>query len=87
MARPSPVRFVAPDVIIRLRNNNFEVEVVESLRFSLRVNPLYHRLAAAAAVHPQGRVPTNGHGATAPKAANGEHSGGRDSGGVSACPP
>ena len=35
----------------------FEVEVVESLRFSLQVNPLYHRLSAAAALHPQGRVP------------------------------
>jgi RNA polymerase sigma-54 factor len=54
----TPIRFVAPDVIIRLRNNTFEVEVVESLRFSLRVNPIYHRLAAAAAAHPQGRVPT-----------------------------
>ena len=55
----TPVRFVAPDVIIRLRNDLFEVEVVESLRFSLRVNPLYHRLSAAAGSHPQGRVPTN----------------------------
>jgi RNA polymerase sigma-54 factor len=59
---PSPVRFVAPDVIIRLRNNNFEVEVVESLRFSLRISPIYHRLAAAAAAHPQGRVTANGNG-------------------------
>ncbi|HUS14526.1 MAG TPA: RNA polymerase sigma-54 factor [Chloroflexia bacterium] len=52
----TPTRFVAPDVIIRLRNNQFEVEVVESLRFSLRVHPLYHRLAATAAASPQGRV-------------------------------
>jgi len=56
----TPVRFVTPDVIIRLHNNNFEVEVVESLRFSLRVNPMYHRLAAAAALHPQGRVASLG---------------------------
>ncbi|MGI8587544.1 MAG: RNA polymerase factor sigma-54 [Chloroflexia bacterium] len=48
----TPVRFVAPDVIIRLRNNTFEVEVVEALRFSLRVHPLYNRLSAAAP-HPQ----------------------------------
>lgn len=60
---PSPVRFVAPDVIIRARGGAFEVEVVESLRFSLRINPLYHRLSAAAALHPQGRVtPLNGNG-------------------------
>lgn len=52
----TPVRFVAPDVIIRLRMDAFEVEVVESLRFSLQVNPLYHRLAAAANLHPQGRL-------------------------------
>ncbi len=62
----TPTRYVAPDVIIRLRNEKLEVEVVESLRFSLRVNPLYHRLAAAASAHPQGRVPAlNGNGATA----------------------
>jgi hypothetical protein len=30
--------------------------VVESLRFSLHINPLYHRLAAAAQAHPHGRV-------------------------------
>ncbi len=60
----TPVRFVAPDVIIRHRGDGFEVEVVESLRFSLHINPLYHRLAAAAAAHPQGRVAHhNGNGA------------------------
>ena len=65
-SQPSPVRFVAPDVIIRARGAGFEVEVVESLRFSLQVNPLYHRLAAAAVAHPQGRVPAlNGNGAPA----------------------
>ena len=68
-SQPSPVRFVAPDVIIRARGSEFEVEVVESLRFSLRVNPLYHRLSAAAALHPQGRVVApngNGHGPAEP---------------------
>ncbi|MDQ2809086.1 MAG: RNA polymerase sigma-54 factor [Chloroflexota bacterium] len=59
----TPVRFVAPDVIIRQRGDGFEVEVVESLRFSLHINPLYHRLAAGAAAHPQGRVAAhNGNG-------------------------
>ena len=57
LAAPSPVRFVAPDVIIRLRNNTFEVEVVEVAALQPPVNPIYHRLAAAAAAHPQGRVP------------------------------
>jgi RNA polymerase sigma-54 factor len=69
---PSPVRFVAPDVIIRARGGAFEVEVVESLRFSLRINPLYHRLSAAAALHPQGRVPPpNGNGTNGAHGANG----------------
>jgi RNA polymerase sigma-54 factor len=75
---PSPVRFVAPDVIIRARGSAFEVEVVESLRFSLRINPLYHRLSAAAALHPQGRVPLpngngNGAGSNGTHGTNGAH--------------
>jgi RNA polymerase sigma-54 factor len=75
---PSPVRFVAPDVIIRARGSAFEVEVVESLRFSLRINPLYHRLSAAAALHPQGRVPLpngngNGAGSNGANGTNGAH--------------
>jgi RNA polymerase sigma-54 factor len=67
----SAVRFVAPDVIIRLRNDTFEVEVVESLRFSLQVNGLYHRLAAVATIHPQGRL----NGAHAADGTNGHHEG------------
>ena len=83
---PSPVRFVAPDVIIRARGNAFEVEVVESLRFSLRINPLYHRLSAAAALHPQGRVSLangngNGNGAN-PNGTNGTN-GAHDADGAS----
>ncbi len=42
---PSPTRFVMPDVIIHLRDGNLEPEVVETYRFSLRVNPLYQKLA------------------------------------------
>jgi RNA polymerase sigma-54 factor len=43
---PSPTRFVVPDVIIHLRGEELEAEVVETFRFSLRINPLYQRLAA-----------------------------------------
>ena len=43
---PSPTRFVVPDVIIHLRDGELEPEVVETFRFSLRINPLYQRLAA-----------------------------------------
>ncbi len=43
---PSPTRFVTPDVIIHARDGKLEPEVVESYRFSLRVNPLYQRLSA-----------------------------------------
>ena len=42
---PSPTRFIIPDVIIHLRDGNLEAEVVETYRFSLRINPIYHRLA------------------------------------------
>jgi RNA polymerase sigma-54 factor len=46
---PSPTRFVIPDVLIRERDGQLEAEVVETSRFSLRINPLYQRLATAAA--------------------------------------
>lgn len=46
---PSPTRFVIPDVIIHMRDGVLEPEVVETYRFSLRINPLYHRLATEAA--------------------------------------
>ncbi len=46
---PSPTRFVIPDVIIHLRDGILEPEVVETYRFSLRINPLYHKLATDAA--------------------------------------
>ncbi len=42
---PSPTRFVMPDVIIHLRDDMLEPEVVEGYRFSLRINPLYQRLS------------------------------------------
>jgi len=42
---PSPTRFVMPDVIIRERDGELEAEVVETYRFSLRINSLYQRLA------------------------------------------
>lgn len=43
---PTPTRFVIPDVIIRERDGELEAEVVETYRFSLRVNPLYQQLAS-----------------------------------------
>jgi RNA polymerase sigma-54 factor len=42
---PSPTRFVTPDVIIRERDSDLEAEVVETYRFSLRLNSLYKRLS------------------------------------------
>jgi len=46
---PSPTRFIMPDVIIHLRDGKLEPEVVETYRFSLRINPMYQRLAAESA--------------------------------------
>ncbi len=43
---PTQTRFVMPDVIIQLRDGRLECEVVETYRFSLRVNSLYQKLAA-----------------------------------------
>ncbi len=43
---PTQTRFVMPDVIIQLRDGRLEAEVVETYRFSLRVNSLYQKLAA-----------------------------------------
>lgn len=42
---PSPTRFIMPDVIIHMREDGLEPEVVEGYRFSLRINPLYQKLA------------------------------------------
>ncbi len=47
-ARPSETPYVAPDVVIREipgKPGEFEVEVVESRRFSMRVAPFYQSLA------------------------------------------
>jgi RNA polymerase sigma-54 factor len=43
---PSPTRFVMPDVIIHLRDNKLEPEVVETYRFNLRISPLYQQLSS-----------------------------------------
>ena len=58
---PSPTRFVMPDVIIHLRDDNLEPEVVEGYRFSLRINPLYQKLAS------------DGHGTNGSNGSNGSH--------------
>lgn len=46
---PSPTRFVMPDVLIREKDGELEAEVVETYRFSLRISPLYQRLATETA--------------------------------------
>ena len=43
--RQSRAQYVAPDVIIKEVDGQFEVEVVESKRFFLRLNPLYGQMA------------------------------------------
>lgn len=42
---PSRAQYVAPDVIIREVEGQLEVEVVESRRFFMRLNPLYNQMA------------------------------------------
>jgi RNA polymerase sigma-54 factor len=44
--RDTRAMYITPDVIITRRDDGFEVDVVESRRFALRVNPMYTRLAA-----------------------------------------
>lgn len=44
--KPSRAQYVAPDVIIKEVDGDLEVEVVESRRFFMRVNPLYSQMAA-----------------------------------------
>jgi len=44
--KPSRAQYVAPDVIIKEVDGELEVEVVESRRFFMRVNPLYSQMAA-----------------------------------------
>ena len=44
--KPSKAQYVAPDVIIREVDGKLEVEVVESRRFFMRLNPLYGQIAA-----------------------------------------
>ncbi len=47
-AQPTDTPYIAPDIVIRTRPeapNEFEVEVVESRRYNLRITPLYQELA------------------------------------------
>ncbi|MGI5835926.1 MAG: RNA polymerase factor sigma-54 [Chloroflexota bacterium] len=45
-ARETRSNYVLPDVIITQRDGEFEVEVVESKRFLLRVSPVYSQISA-----------------------------------------
>jgi RNA polymerase sigma-54 factor len=52
---PRPVQgYVMPDVVITEKDNEFEVEVVESRRFALSVNGMYQQLLAQ--VHSSGQA-------------------------------
>jgi len=58
--RDTRAMYIIPDVVISLGPDEFEVEVVESRRFVLRVNPMYTRLSAdlhrsSAAMNPDER--------------------------------
>lgn len=44
---PTTAPYVAPDVIISIRDDQFVVEVVEARHFFLRINPMYESLASA----------------------------------------
>jgi RNA polymerase sigma-54 factor len=44
--RDTRAMYITPDVIVTRVNDDFEIDVVESHRFSLRINPLDTRLAA-----------------------------------------
>lgn len=65
---PSPTRFVMPDVIIHMRDDILEPEVVEGYRFSLRINPLYQKLAS------DGHGSNGGNGGNGSHGSNGSHS-------------
>jgi RNA polymerase sigma-54 factor len=58
--RDTRAMYIIPDVVISSGPDDFEVEVVESRRFVLRVNPMYTRLSAdlhrsSAAMNPEER--------------------------------
>jgi RNA polymerase sigma-54 factor len=44
--RDTRAMYIVPDVVINRGESDFEVEVVESKRFALRINPMYTRLSA-----------------------------------------
>jgi RNA polymerase sigma-54 factor len=44
--RDTRAMYVLPDVIISKGENGFEIEVVESRRFALRVNPMYTKISS-----------------------------------------
>ncbi|HYU17265.1 MAG TPA: RNA polymerase factor sigma-54 [Chloroflexota bacterium] len=44
--RDTRAMYIVPDVIISKTDNGFEVEIVESRRFALRVNPEYTRISS-----------------------------------------
>ncbi|HUS14654.1 MAG TPA: RNA polymerase factor sigma-54 [Chloroflexia bacterium] len=43
---PSRAQYVSPDVVIKLEEGEFVVEVMESRRFFMRLSPMYNRLAS-----------------------------------------
>jgi RNA polymerase sigma-54 factor len=55
--RDTRAMYITPDVVITRGNDGFEVDIVESHRFTLRVNPLYTRLAADVRLSSTGMSP------------------------------
>jgi len=42
---PSRAQYVSPDVVMKIEEGEFVIEVMESRRFFMRLNPMYNRLA------------------------------------------
>ncbi|HET8521623.1 MAG TPA: hypothetical protein VFL82_00225, partial [Thermomicrobiales bacterium] len=72
---PSRSTYVAPDVIISLRDGVLRVEVVDSGRARLRLNPMYEELASELGRRHTAAANGNGNGVTGEAPANGNHNG------------
>ncbi|MCC6313256.1 MAG: RNA polymerase sigma-54 factor [Thermomicrobiales bacterium] len=62
---PSSAHYVAPDVVISIKDDELQVEVVDTSHFHLRLNPMYDRLAGEFGRHRSSTSANNKNGATA----------------------